>query len=303
MPTLLEPLIFADGTQLPRILPGPMEGVTAGAWLKILTGHRWVDAWWTPFLRISTGVPRRSRLAAWLQPYLATGLPVIAQIMGEDTARLAETARRLHELGAVAVDLNCACPSPVVVRNHAGGERLRHPEWIAKTLQAMKQSVGGAPVGVKLRIGYESPEEFSSCIASAVCEAKPDFVTVHFRTVQERYEPVSNGLERLASARMALPKLVVIGSGDLFTPQDAMAMHEYCGVDAVAPARGMLANPRLLVDITKFFRGEAPRDFTIQEKNQLLSEFVMYAPRHFQLQMAANLLGKNSPEFNAFLRK
>ena len=178
MPALLEPLTFADGTRLPRLLPGPMEGVTAGAWLTILTRHRWVEAWWTPFLRISTGVPRRARLADWLRPYLATGLPVIAQIMGEDTARLAETARRLHELGAAAIDLNCACPSPVVVRNHSGGERLRHPEWIAATLAAMKAAVGGAPVGVKVRVGYETPQEFAEVIAPAVRAGSPEFVTV-----------------------------------------------------------------------------------------------------------------------------
>lgn len=296
-------MLFSDGTSLPSILPGPMEGVTAGAWLKILTRHRWADAWWTPFLRISTGVPRRSRLSAWLEPYLATGLPVIAQIMGEDTARLAETARRLHELGAAAVDLNCACPSPVVVRNHAGGERLRHPEWIAMTLQAMKCAVGTAPVGVKLRMGYESSAEFASGIAPAVCSAHPDFVTVHFRTVLERYDRVPGGLARLSAAREMLQGIPLIGSGDLFTPQDAIAMREKCGVDGVAPARGMLANPRLLVDIRQVMRGETPPPFTSQEKAALLGEFVAHAPRHFQLQMAANLYGKNSPEFNAFLKK
>ncbi|MBQ4480610.1 MAG: tRNA-dihydrouridine synthase family protein [Victivallales bacterium] len=296
-------MTFANGTRLPRILPGPMEGVTAGAWLKILTRRQWVNAWWTPFLRISIGVPRRSRLAAWLAPYLATGLPVIAQIMGEDAARLAETARRLRELGAVAIDLNCACPSPVVVRNHSGGERLRHPEWIATTLRAMKQAMGEAPVGVKLRVGYESPDEFATCIAPAVREARPDFVTVHFRTVRERYEPIADGLDRLSRARHALSGLTVIGSGDLFTPQDAIAMHERCGVDAVAPARGMLANPRLLVDVAQALRGEMPTPFTLQEKASLLGEFVVHSPRHFQLQIAANLYGKNSPEFNAFLKK
>ena len=280
-----------------------MEGVTAGAWMKILTRHRWVETWWTPFLRISTGVPRRSRLAAWLAPYLATGLPVIAQIMGEDTARLAETARRLHELGAVAIDLNCACPSPVVVRNHSGGERLRHPEWIAATLQAMKYAVGTAPVGVKLRVGYESPEEFALRIAPAVREGAPDFVTVHFRTVRERYGAIAGGLERLAAARRELADMPVIGSGDLFTPQDAITMHETCGVDGVAPARGMLANPRLLVDMKQVLNGEMPKSFTTQEKSALLGEFVVHSPRHFQLQMAANLYGKNSPEFNAFLKK
>ena len=303
MPILLEPMLFPDGTSLPRILPGPMEGVTDGAWLTILTRHHWVDAWWTPFLRISTGVPRRSRLAAWLQPYLATGLPVIAQIMGEDTARLAETARRLHELGAAAIDLNCACPSPVVVRNHSGGERLRHPEWIATTLQAMKQAVGTAPVGVKLRVGYESSAEFASGIAPAVCAAHPDFVTVHFRTVLERYDQVPGGLARLSAAREMLQGITVIGSGDLFTPQDALAMQEKCGVDAVAPARGMLANPRLLVDIRQVLKGEMPKPFTSQEKSALLGEFVVHAPRHFQLQIAANLYGKNTPEFRAFLKK
>ena len=280
-----------------------MEGVTSGAWLEILTRHRWVEAWWTPFLRISTGVPRRSRLAQWLRPYLATGLPVIAQIMGENTSRLAETARRLGELGATAIDLNCACPSPVVVGNHAGGERLRHPGWLTETLCAIREAIGNLPLGVKLRVGFNAPGEFAEAIAPAICAAPPDFVTVHFRTVQERYNPVPDGLERLARARRMLPRMYVVGSGDLFAPQDVAAMFEACGVDAVAPARGMLANPRLLADAARLLQGGSIAPFSQTEKNALLEEFAALAPRHFQLQMAANLYGKNAPEFQAFLRK
>ena len=68
-------------------------------------------------------------------------------------------------------------------------------------------------------------------------------------------------------------------------------------------ARGMLANPRLLADLASALRGESPPEFTLQEKAALLGEFVVHSPRHFQLQMAANLYGKDTPEFRAFLRK
>ncbi len=280
-----------------------MEGVTTGAFLKLLTERGWVRVWWTPFLRISEGVPRVARLKAWLEPYLSTGLPVIAQIMGVHTGRLVESARRLRALGAAAIDLNCACPSDIVVGNGAGGGRLREPEWIRETLRALRESLD-CPLGVKLRSGFDSPQEFSQTLAPILQEGTVDFFTLHYRTVKEGYREIAGGWSRLKEARRLLPDLPMIGSGDLWTVQDIRRMAEECQVDAVAPARGLLRNPRLLRDAEAFLRGEEPPALDLNDRLALLQDFREHGtPLGFLLQMAANLLQKDSPEFRAFLQK
>lgn len=286
-----------------RILPGPMEGVTEGEFLKILTRHQWIRSWWTPFLRISVAVPRVARLRDWLAQYAATRLPILTQLMGTDATRIAKAASALRKLGARGIDLNCACPSQIVVGNGAGGARLRSPEWIAETITAIKSAMD-CPVGVKVRMGFDSPKEFHDRIAPALREAKPDFVTVHFRTVQELYRPISDGLERLKHARKELQDIPLIGSGDLFTPEDAVNMFQKCGVDAIAPARGLLKNPRLILDIEQRLNGESPAPWTTQEKYALLQEFETEGTHlGFLLQMAANLFGRESQEFKDIVQK
>ncbi len=281
------------------LLPGPMEGVTAGSWVEVLTRHRWVRAWWTPFLRISTGVPRRSRLSAWIAPYLSTGLPVIAQIMGSDTARLAETAVRLAALGAAAIDLNCACPSREVVSSHAGGWHLQHPEWIGQMLLAMRRSCPGTPISVKLRSGWDRPD-FDERLSPILNDVRPDLVTVHFRTVAEGYRAIGDGLDRLKRIRESLPQLTVLGSGDLFTIDAIRQMLDHTGVDGAAPARGMLHNPRLLADFAD--SGRRPPPFSPAEQHAFLREIASCGGSHgFVLQLAANFFGTRSEQFRALL--
>jgi tRNA-dihydrouridine synthase C len=283
------------------ILPGPMEGVLGPSWLTVLTAHRWIRGWWTPFLRISTGVPRYSRLRDWLSPYLATDLPVIAQLMGCDSNRIAQTGKRLAELGAAALDLNCACPSREVVTSQAGGWHLQHPVWIGETLRAMRVAAPGTPICVKLRAGWSEPD-FVERIAPILNAVKPDLVAVHFRTVAEGYRPITDGLARLTRIRAALPGLVVLGSGDLFTTADIRRMLAETGVDGALPARGLLKNPRLLHDYAQECAGEQPATFDTTAQLSFLREIAQAgATRGFILQLAANFFGPKSDQFQQLL--
>ncbi|MBT3376747.1 MAG: tRNA-dihydrouridine synthase family protein [Lentisphaerae bacterium] len=242
----LEPLALTGDKALPNhIVPGPMEGVTEGSFCDVFSRHELVRCWITPFIRVSTGVPRRVRLRRRIQPFLDTGLPIIVQLMGLDTERLSETARRLAEMGVAGVDLNCACPAPLVLRNGAGGVRLQHPEWIRRALCELREACPNCGVSVKLRTGFESPSEFSR-IADAVRGTGVDFVILHFRTVRELYRPVSDGCQRLTHARDLLPETTLLGSGDLFSVEAALRMYRDARLDGVAPARGMLKEPSLL---------------------------------------------------------
>ena len=62
-PLWLEPLPITGGRALPnRILPGPMEGITAGSFCAVMNELALVSTWVTPFIRVSEGILRPARL-------------------------------------------------------------------------------------------------------------------------------------------------------------------------------------------------------------------------------------------------
>ena len=298
----LDPLPLSGGRQLPcRIVPGPMEGITVGPFCRILSRRKLARCWFTPFVRLTTGVPRLARLRVRLQPYLDTGLPVVAQLMGLDSDLLAGAARRVAELGVLGVDLNCACPSPTVVGNGAGGSLLRRPSWIGETIRRIRAACPGLPVSVKLRTGFASVEEMPEILA-AVREARPDFVVLHYRTVAEQYRRVAGGWERLARAKREMGGVPLLGSGDLFTVEDALRLWRETRVDGVALARGLLRNPCLLRDTERACRGETAledRSALLAFLADLVAEEGHARSRYhgFVLDCAAQALGRDDPLF------
>lgn len=299
----LESLALPGRHALPcRILPGPMEGITAGSFCRLMARRGLTRAWITPFIRVSTGVPRHNRLADRLTAF--SGLPTIAQVMGTDIPTLCGTASALVELGVIGIDLNCACPSTIVVANGAGGACLKEPAWIGTALRALRQACPSVGISVKIRSGFADPAELPAIVA-AVRQAAPDIVFMHYRTVAEGYRPVTDGWPRLARARAMLGNIPLIGSGDTWTAAEALRLHAESGVAGVAPARGLVRNPWLLQDIEAACRGETPVARGLDEKCEFLHELVAEAERTdswrpgFVMEMARFMFGLEHPLFHA----
>ena len=282
-----------------------MDGVTEGSYLTAMTVRQYVRCWHAPFMRISTGVPRQSRVSDHLAPYLQQGLPVIAQMMGTNTDFLAGTARRLLEAGAVCADLNCACPSPTVVGSNSGGALLRNPKWLAATLDTIRNAIADRPFSVKLRIGFDNPAEFPK-IAAAVRNAAPDIVFLHFRTVREMYRPVQEGWNRFLLAREYLPDSILIACGDIQSPEDAFHLASLCPVDGIAAARGLLTHPALLREIEAAILGQPP--LPEDDKFRFLLDIATLSGRHpkanngFILRLARSMFGQESDVFHGLVQ-
>jgi len=305
-PRWLEPLPLSGGHALSgRVLPGPMEGITAGAFCTVMTRMDLVSAWVTPFIRVSEGILRPARLRDRLRAF--SPLPVVVQIMGTDIPLLAATAARLvAQPGVVGIDLNCACPTPIVVANGGGGGRLRHPRWIRDALRALRAACPATGISLKVRVGLESDDELPG-ICEAIREGRPDFVVVHYRTVAEGYRPAPRGLERLARARELLPGLPLFGSGDLFSVEAAARMFAVAAVDGVTPARGLVANPWLLRDIEEDCGAGRVAARTDADRRTFLSQLIAEADRTgtwrpgFVLEVARHQLGREHPLFAQLL--
>ena len=104
-----------------EVWPGPMEGVSRPEFVRAVNHLKLVKRWMTPFLRVSDSCFKEKKVKEFLAPYLESQLPVTAQIMGTNSAVLAELALLCLDCGANDINLNCGCPSKRVYSGGAGG--------------------------------------------------------------------------------------------------------------------------------------------------------------------------------------
>lgn len=305
--TLLSLPLPIERGSIPRILPGPMEGVMTPWFCRAAARLDLIDGWMTPFLRLSENLPRRSKFAHFLEPFLFSDKPVILQLMGNDAGLLTEAAALAAKHFPLAgIDVNFACPSPTVLRSGGGGAMLRDQAGMVRIVTAIRAALPELPLSVKIRTGYDHPAEMEKLIPM-LTTAGVDFISVHFRVVREVYRQVPGRQERLALAVKLAGKVPVVGSGDLYAVTDAEALID-AGCAGVMGARGWLRDPMLLRRIKAAATGNTCEEEDWRPKFfSALREEAMQNPQPWPRPgltgAAAFMWGTNHPLFRELLAR
>ncbi|MEK7271212.1 MAG: tRNA-dihydrouridine synthase, partial [Planctomycetota bacterium] len=207
--------------------------------------------------------------------------PVGAQIMGGEAAPMEDAAKALLSAGFDAIDLNFACPVPKVLGRKRGGWILSDPALALGIVARVREAVPpGIPFSVKLRRGLddsaESRERFLEILDGAYARGA-DAVILHPRTVRQRYAGFSDwGV--LAEAKGRHPGRTLVGSGDLFSAEDAVRMLKETGVDGVTIARGAIGNPWIFREARALLEGRLlPEPPTVHEQRDAVAEHASLA--------------------------
>ena len=107
-------------------------------------------------------------------------------------------------------------------------------------------------------------------------EAGASYVTLHARTSDMYYTGKANR-EHIYELKQYL-KIPVIGSGDVFSPDDALTMMEETKCDGVLIARGALGNPFIFKDLLDIKEGNLIKEKSIDEVMEVLF-------RHYELML------------------
>ncbi|MBN1805452.1 MAG: tRNA-dihydrouridine synthase [Sedimentisphaerales bacterium] len=176
--------------------------------------------------------------------------PIGAQILGRDPVTMAKAAFDLVAVGYDLIDLNFACPAPKVLRRGEGGALLNDPDTVIDILKAVRGTVN-VPVLMKLRIGVnhksESLDNFWQIVNRSV-EHGVDALVIHGRTVCDRYRGRADW-DAPVKVKSCLPRLTVIGSGDIFDPVTTIDLMKRTGLDGFVVARGAIGNPWIFRDL------------------------------------------------------
>ncbi|HEV3418073.1 MAG TPA: tRNA-dihydrouridine synthase [Pirellulales bacterium] len=172
--------------------------------------------------------------------------PVGGQLMGANPEDFGPAALRLAAAGFDVIDINFGCPVKKVLGRCRGGYLLSQVETALEIVCRVREAVPAPiPVTVKMRRGIddsqESRERFFTIFDGAFARGAAA-ITVHGRTVEQRYVGPSSW-DFLREVKRHAGGRVVLGSGDLFTPQACLDMIRQTGVDGVTVARGAIGNP------------------------------------------------------------
>ncbi|MDR1411804.1 MAG: tRNA dihydrouridine synthase DusB [Spirochaetaceae bacterium] len=181
------------------------------------------------------------------------------QLFGADPGVMYRAALKLAPFRPDLVDINCGCPVPKVVKSGAGSALMRDPALlgriVAAVVRASGESLGGVPVTVKIRSGWDAASLSYREAAAAAVDAGAALVCLHPRTRAQGYGGKSDwSLIADLAGRLPVP---TAGSGDLLSAEAAERMLRETGCAALMFARGALGNPFIFRETRALLLGES----------------------------------------------
>jgi len=201
--------------------------------------------------------------------------PCGAQLMGALPDQFPPAAIKLVEAGFDVIDLNFACPVKKVLGRCRGGFLLSDPKTALSIVARVRDALPAhIPLTVKMRRGMddtaESRDRFFEIFDGAF-RFGAVAVTVHGRTVRQRYEGFSSR-DFLREVKQHAGSRTVIGSGDLFTAPDCFDMMRATGVDGVSVARGAIGNPWIFEQARALAKGIVLPPPSLHRQREIIAE-------------------------------
>jgi len=230
--------------------------------------------------------------------------PVGGQLMGSEPEQFAAGAVKLAEAGFDIIDINFGCPVKKVLGRCRGGFHLSQPDVALEIVSRVRDAVpADRPVTLKMRRGLddtaESRDNFYKILEGAFAIGAAA-ITVHGRTVKQRYIGPSRW-EFLSEVKRHVGRdRLIFGSGDLFSAEDCIRMIEQTGVDGVTIARGAIGNPWVFEQVDALWRGEPlPPPPTLREQAVVIRTHYDLIEQSYGVDRAAVLMRKFCIKYSA----
>ncbi|QDT88141.1 putative tRNA-dihydrouridine synthase [Gimesia chilikensis] len=221
--------------------------------------------------------------------------PVGGQLMGSEPEEFGPAAQKLVDAGFHVIDINFGCPVKKVMSRCRGGYHLGQPEVALEIISRVRDTVPDSiPVTLKMRRGIDdssaSEENFFRIFEGAYARGLAA-ITVHGRTVEQKYVG-SSKWEFLRQVKQQAGDRIVVGSGDLFSPQACLDMLRVTGVDGVSIARGAIGNPWIFQQTERLLRGESITPPDVHEQRTVIAEHFALACEFYGEKKVCNTMRK-----------
>jgi tRNA-dihydrouridine synthase B len=232
----------------PATVLAPMAGVTDTVFRRFIRNLGGCGLIMTEFTSADGVLRAKDKKAKRYLHFYEDEHPISAQLFGSNPQVMADAARMVEDLGFDLVDLNLGCPAKKVVKCNGGSGLLRDLPAIREIFEATRAAVK-IPFTVKFRAGWNDENIICVELAKMAEDYGLNAVALHARTREQGYAGPARW-EWIAEIKNSV-KIPVIGNGDIRTPQDACAMIEQTGCDAVMIGRMAPSNPWIFRQIAQ----------------------------------------------------
>lgn len=191
---------------------------------------------------------------------------VAVQLFGHEPDTMAAQAAWIEDaLGdsLACLDINMGCPVRKIAGKGDGCALMGDPKLAASIVKAVSRAVSH-PVTCKFRRGFAEGVETAPEFARRMEQAGAAAVTVHGRFAAQMYRGRADwGVIGRVKRSVEIP---VVGNGDIACGDDARAMFERTGCDAIMIARGARGNPWIFTEVKAALEGEPYTPPTLEER-------------------------------------
>ncbi|WP_372463086.1 tRNA dihydrouridine synthase DusB [Pseudonocardia kujensis] len=251
---VLPPLRIGRHEVATPVVLAPMAGITNPGFRRLCREQG--AGFYVCEMITSRGLVEKNPLTFRMIAFDPDEQPRSMQLYGVDPAAMGQAVRMIVERDlADHIDMNFGCPVPKVTRRGGGAALPFKRRLFERIVRAAVDNAGDLPVTVKMRIGIDDDHHTYLEAGRIAAEAGVAAVALHARTAAQRYSGQADW-SAIARLRDHLPAgLPVLGNGDIFSADDALAMVRETGCDGVVVGRGCLGRPWLFGDLEAAFAG------------------------------------------------
>jgi len=271
--TLLRPLVIGRLVLPHNLMLAPLAGITNHAF-RLICRREGACMAFTEMVSVN-GMVREGENSWKLLQSSPEERPLGVQLFGDSPELLAKAAEMTGDQ-ADLLDINMGCPVRKVVATGAGSALLKDTALIVRILKRVRRATR-LPLTIKIRSGWESSDE-TWREAGRIAEAEGcDAITLHPRSRSQMFDGTADW-SRIAALKQQV-KIPVIGSGDLFSPEDCRRMLLETGCDGLMVARGAMGNPWIFRQTIELLEGREVTYVTLARRMET-------ARRHLELFIA-----------------
>ena len=213
--------------------------------------------------------------------------PLSVQIFGSQPDVMAEAARLVESAGADIIDINFGCAVKKITKTGSGVALMREPDTAEAVIRSVRKAVA-IPLTVKLRSGWDATGAQAFEISQIAEFCGVDAIAIHPRTATQGFSGHADwSIIKKLKKRVAVP---VIGNGDIFSAEDAMAMLDQTGCDAIMIGRMAIGYPWIFSHVRARLSGESEPDVDLDQRFDIMRRYLRESVKYFGEEIACRMM-------------
>ncbi len=239
------------------VVLAPMAGITNTAFRRLC--REYGAGLYVSEMITSRALVERTPTSMRLIKHHESETPRSIQLYGVEPTTISEAIRFLvDEDRCDHIDLNFGCPVPKVTRKGGGAALPWKRSLFRDIVESAVKAAGDIPVTIKMRKGIDDDHLTFLEAGKAAEGAGVASIALHARTASQFYSGHADW-DAIGELKSKISGVPVLGNGDIWSAEDALAMVRQSECDGVVVGRGCLGRPWLFGDLQAAFKGEGLR--------------------------------------------